>query len=232
MIEQRNLVATSILDWEASEVRNLALGLRNANPDDRDYLRAAHAEVVLRVAPIYTVDERQPASVTLGKERGSCSQRMAVLEALARAAHIGTRVRVLWVSGAFWYPRFSAILRMFIPDRVLLLWPQFWLDEQWIGIEEVEAPLKQLASAGGTAFRNNGETLFEAVTHVPVDFTGVTCEACGNRYDLSRFVVGEDEPAAARNDALDRYRLFQSTWRGRIFEVLFGGRASWSSSSS
>lgn len=152
---------------------------------------------------------------------------MAVLEALARAGGIPTQVRVLWVSGRFWYPRFSVLLRAFIPRHVLLLWPQFWLQDRWVGMEEVHTTLERLASGSEARFLNNGETLFEAVSHTPIDFAGVTCAQCGDQYDLSRFVLREDERASTRDAALSRYRLFQSTFRGHVFDLLFNGRASW-----
>lgn len=226
MVQEQNLVATSILDFDTTEVRAMARRLRPLHAEDQDYLRACHAEIIRRVSPIYTVNEWQPASITLRKAQGSCSQRLALLEALARAAGIPTQVRVLWVSGRFWYPRFSAFFRLFIPRRVLLLWPQFWVRHQWIGVEEIHSPLQHLASGSTLGFTNNGETLFEAVSHIPVDFAGLTCGACGDRYDLSRFIVSVEETAPTRDAALSRYRLFQGTTRGRAFELLLGGRAS------
>ncbi|SEK66054.1 hypothetical protein [Nonomuraea pusilla] len=68
------------------------------------------------------MNERQPASRTLALGRGSCSQRLAVLEAVARACGVATRVRGLLVDGRFWHPRFP-LLRPLVPGRVVLAWP-------------------------------------------------------------------------------------------------------------
>src|SRR5208282_576913 len=119
-----NLKATAILDVNCDEVRNLAESLIQSERTDRTLLQRAHQRLSQIVRPVYTVDEWQPVSKTLQKKRGSCSQRMACLEAVARAAGIPTRVRALHVKGSFWYPRFR-FTRMFIPKRILLVWPQF-----------------------------------------------------------------------------------------------------------
>ncbi|MFE4502287.1 transglutaminase domain-containing protein [Rhodococcus sp. NPDC056743] len=51
---------------------------------------------------MYGLDDTQPASTTLRRGRGSCSQRLAVLEALARRRGIATRVEGLILRGEFW----------------------------------------------------------------------------------------------------------------------------------
>lgn len=115
MPDERNLVATAILDFADADLTALARELRTAYPVDREVVRAAHAEITRRVSPVYTIDELQPASLTLRKSKGSCSQRMAILEALARAAGIATRARVLWVAGRFWYRRFHPVFSFSFP---------------------------------------------------------------------------------------------------------------------
>lgn len=225
MPDEHNLIATPILDFGDGDLAALARNLRTARPLDGDFLRAAHAEVARRVRPVYSVDELQPASVTLRKGAGSCSQRMAVLEALARAAGIATRVRVLWVAGRFWYPRFF-LLSVFIPRRILLVWPEFWVNGNWLGMEEIYSSLENLASRGAQAFSNDGESVFDAIVRAPVDFRGRTCASCGGKYDLSHFVLEDREVCASRDEVFTRSHLFQHGLRGRAFELLFGGRKS------
>ncbi len=76
---------------------------------DRDRLRTAHGIIASAVRPVYSVDDLRRVSRTLRLGRGSCSQRMAVLEAVARSLGVPTRVRGLLVDGAFWYPRFPGL---------------------------------------------------------------------------------------------------------------------------
>ncbi len=80
--------------------------LAECPPDDRTFVQMAHQRLSERLSPIYTLRERQSASTTLAQGCGSCSQRIAVLEAVARSAGIGTRSRALWIDGQFWSPRF------------------------------------------------------------------------------------------------------------------------------
>src|SRR5437588_8903227 len=80
----------------------------------RMFLQMAHQRLAEQLSAVYTLNERQPASITLARGSGSCSQRMAVLEAVARAAGIGTRSRALWIDGHFWSARFGR-LSPFLP---------------------------------------------------------------------------------------------------------------------
>lgn len=223
MPDESNLVATAILDFADRNVAALARELRVLHPVDREFVRAAHAEITRRVRPVYSLDELQPASLTLRKSRGSCSQRMAVLEALARAAGIATRAHVLWVAGRFWYRRFVPLFSIFIPRRILLVWPEFWMEDSWLGLEEIYGTLDQLAALGPDPFANDGESLFDAVTRTPIDFRGRTCASCGGKYDLSHFVVGDGGTFASRDDVFALHRSFQHSVRGRAFELIFGG---------
>ena len=222
-----NLKPTPILDWETAPLRAVATDIRGSHADDRAFLQAAHAHLARSVHPIYSLDELQPASVTLQKRRGSCSQRMACLEATARAAHIPTRVRALRVSGQFWYPRFRAVM-LFLPKQILLLWPQFFVDNAWGDAEEIYAPLPQLAQAAQHGFRNDGESVFDAIEHTPIDFFAKTCGVgcSASKFDLSRFVLADEGFFASRDDAFQRLGLLQNTLRGRAFEILFGGKKS------
>jgi hypothetical protein len=105
---------------------------------------------------------------------------MACLEALARAQGIATRVPALHVEGALWYSRFW-FSRPFIPNYVLLVWPQYFLAGTWVDINELYSPMAELAAAS-SGFRNDGETLFETVQKTAVDFFGKTCGlACARR---------------------------------------------------
>src|SRR5688500_5245940 len=113
-----------ILDYLCPGVRRFTEAVRPADDSELGFLRAAHGLVATAIHPIYTLRERQPVSRTILLRRGSCSQRMACLEAVARTVGVGTRVRALWVSGHFWNNRFP-LMRLCIPSRVLLAWPQF-----------------------------------------------------------------------------------------------------------
>jgi len=220
-----NLKATAILDIGHEDVRSLAESLVQSDPRDRTFLQKAHFHLAQMLRPVYSVDEWQCASRTLQKKRGSCSQRMACLEAVSRAAGIPTRVRALRVKGRFWYPRFR-LSRCFIPQQVLLLWPQFFVHDGWLDFDELYAPMAQLSARAGQRFTNDGESLFEAVRSTPVDFLGKTCGlACARpEHNLAKFIVGDEGFFDTRDEALQHFGSFQHTWRGRAFEVVFGDR--------
>ncbi|GAA3873735.1 hypothetical protein GCM10022243_43610 [Saccharothrix violaceirubra] len=177
--------ATGVLDWTAPAVAAL-LARIGAHPPVES-LRAAHRLIAADVRPVYAVDDLQPISRTLRRGRGSCSQRMAVLEGVARALGIATRVRGLVVDGRFWYPRFPR-LRFLVPDRVLLAWPEFALPSGWTSVGELFGGLGDLASSGRGFTNAGGETLFDAVAHTAVDWDGMTC---GSSCDLSATVLGD-----------------------------------------
>src|SRR5579859_4964600 len=92
---------TAILNSEHPLLMHFIEELQIASPaDDRMFLQMAHQRLSERLSPIYTLKERQPASSTLARGYGSCSQRMAVLEAIARGAGIATCSRALWIDGS------------------------------------------------------------------------------------------------------------------------------------
>lgn len=221
-----NLKATAILDFDRDEVRSIAADLIQPEGPERIFLQRAHLYLCQVVRPVYSVNEWQPVSRTLSLKQGSCSQRMACLEAFARAHGIATRVRALHVKGNFWFSRFW-FSRPFIPNRILLMWPQYFLAGSWVDIDELYSPMAELAAASN-GFRNDRETLFEAVQKTAVDFFGKTCGlACARPdQDLSRFVVGDAGFFDTRDEALRRFGSFQYTLRGRAFEIVFGGRKS------
>jgi transglutaminase superfamily protein len=222
-----NLKATAILDYTTSNVQELVNGLTRGGDVGIPLLRRAHLHLVSTLHPVYSVNEWQPVSTTLERNRGSCSQRMALLEAIARSVGIATRVQALELRGSFWYPRFS-FLRRFIPNRVLLVWPQFFFDNQWTDFAELHSSMESLVATAKSGFKNDGESLFDAVRDTPVDFVGRTCQmACAKpEYDLSKFLVADRGLFDTRDDAFKTLGSFQHTVRGRIFEVLYGDRKS------
>jgi transglutaminase superfamily protein len=191
---------------------------------DREFLQAAHQWLAQHLRPVYTLNERQPASTTLARGCGSCSQRMAVLEAVARAAGIATRSRALWIDGQFWRSRFPQLQR-FLPQKVLLAWPEFFIDGSWVGFEELYGPLHALAEQRSDGFTNaTGETLFEAVRYTAVDWSGKTCScAIGSVCDLSHVVAADGGIFSSRDAVFDRYGLLLHQPGGCLFELLFGG---------
>jgi Transglutaminase-like superfamily len=194
---------TAILNWHSPEVRALTSELGSAK-DGRDLLQRAHGVIAARVRPVYAVDDAQPVSRTLARGRGSCSQRLGVLEAVARASGIATRSRGLLADGRFWYPRFRH-LRFAVPDAVLLAWPEFYLDEVWVSASELFGPPRSGERAA--EFTNaDGETLFDALARGAVDWDGVTsgpgmCSTC----DLSATVLRDLGRFDSRDELFTRY---------------------------
>jgi hypothetical protein len=212
--------ATAILDFQSPAVDVFASARGPPGPTV-EYVRAAHRHVAQQILPVYTLDELQPISVTIAKGRGSCSQRLACLEGLARRAGVATRVRGLWIRGSFWIPRFRR-LRFFLPRRVLLAWPQFSLDGRWLGVEELFLAFSDASVCG--VFTNSGETLFEAIAATTVDFEGRARQA--PQCDLSETVLENLGLFASRDELFRSQPLLQKTLRGRVFERLWGGRGS------
>ncbi|MEV4163605.1 transglutaminase domain-containing protein [Nonomuraea dietziae] len=168
----KTLEATPILNWGHPLVARLAAQARGA--DDRARLIAAHRLIAARLRPVYALNEFRPVSRTLALGKGSCSQRLAVLEAVARADGIATRVKGLRVDGGFWHARFP-LLRPLIPRRVLLAWPEFLLEGRWVPVSEVYECLDDCRP-----FTNSGaETLFEAVGRTSVDLSAWVLEDLG-----------------------------------------------------
>ncbi|MFE2103698.1 transglutaminase domain-containing protein [Streptomyces sp. NPDC059468] len=165
-------------------------------------VQSADATALLRRidTPADSRDER-PVSEVLRRRRGSCSQRLAVLEAVARASGMATRVRGLLVDGRFWYPRFPQIHR-FVPHQVVLAWPEFHLDElsptehltaPWLTVSELFSGVNEPREGSSEGFTNAGtETLFEALSRTAIDWDGTTvCLAAGAACDLSAYVLAD-----------------------------------------
>ncbi|UOQ57566.1 hypothetical protein MUN78_01595 [Leucobacter allii] len=194
--EPGSLAATPILDHGSAGIRRLVERARRDAASERPLaiLEAAHAVIRDEVRAVYALAEDTPASRTLARGFGSCSQRLAILESAARALGTATRVRALLIDRAFWYPRFPRI-GFALPDRVLLAWPEFDVDG-WRPASEL---FGAIGCRGGGSFTNRGaETLFEAVGRCAVDWDG---RSGGGAYDLSRFVRADHGYFADRDDA-------------------------------
>ncbi|MFC9787781.1 transglutaminase domain-containing protein [Rhodococcus sp. NPDC127528] len=183
--------ATTILDWGR---------FGPVTPATDDFLRSTHRWVQQHIRAVYALDDTQPASVTLAHGRGSCSQRLAVVEALARRAGIATRVEGLVLRGEFWYPRFR-YLRPFVPDRVLLAWPSFRVDGQWL---DASAAFSGQGCTTSEPFTNSGaETLFDAAGRSPISWSAATQSAAC--LDLSGHVVQSLGSFDSRDGLFARY---------------------------
>ena len=64
-----------------------------------------------RCAPCMRWKRTHPPLAHLARGFGSCSQRLAILESVARAIGVATRVRALLIDRSFWYPRFPHVGR-------------------------------------------------------------------------------------------------------------------------
>lgn len=178
---------TRLLDWESSILRELIGQVELESPIGM--VQQAHRLIAQQIRPVYAVQDSQPASKTLALGRGSCSQRLSVLEAVARSLGIATRVRGLLIDGKFWYPRFPH-LRFAVPSVVVLAWPEFLIEDSWVSASDIFEARGLSTSSGFT--NTNGETLFEALTRTTVDWDGSTSAhgECSAR-DLSAEVTGD-----------------------------------------
>jgi hypothetical protein len=180
-----SVAPTPILDHGAEPIRELVSRSRDASASRESLavLESAHAIIREEVRPVYALEERTPASRTLTRGFGSCSQRLAILESVARSVGVPTRVRGLLVARSFWFPRFPRV-RWLLPDPIALVWPEFSIDGEWRGASELFGPI---GCRGGGGFANRGsETLFEAVGRCAVSWDGRGHD--DDPYDLSRFV--------------------------------------------
>lgn len=195
--EQSGSIApTSILDYQTVAVARLVARSRELAQSNENVavLEAAHSIIRDEIRAVYALEETTPASRTLNRGFGSCSQRLAILESVARALGIATRVRILLVDRSFWYSRFPH-LGPVLPDRILLAWPEFCTD-RWRPASEL---FGAIGCRGGGPFTNrDSETLFEAVGRCAVDWDGR--EGTGE-YNLSQFVRADYGYFANRDDA-------------------------------
>jgi hypothetical protein len=221
-VYEANLGPTAILNYTAPSLKALVDHLGHGKPTGTQFVRAAHAHLQTLNA-VYSIEEGQSAAETIRRNAGSCSQRIACLEALARGYGVGTRVRALWLDRSFWSYRLP-LLEPVLPERTLMPWPQFHLGGRWVDFDELYGTPEELASGGGHPFTNRGESLFDAVTHVPVDFLGKLKETRFSSFDISKFVVSD----GGMFDTRDRLvaSLDKTTWLGKlVFAVIYGGRA-------
>ncbi|MFC0114352.1 transglutaminase domain-containing protein [Kibdelosporangium aridum] len=197
LVADGDLAVTRVVDWDHPRVNALVSRVPASKP--LDLLRSAHQLIASTVRPVYALNDTQPVSRTLQRGRGSCSQRLAVLEAVARAYGIPTRVRGLVVDGRFWYPRFRRF-RYAVPSQVVLAWPEFYVDETWLGAAELFGSLPSRSACG--AFTNaDGETLFDALSRTAVDWDGVTGTAC----DLSATVLTDLGRYSSRDELFAKH---------------------------
>jgi len=223
-VNPNNLAATAIYDLQSPEVRSLAAKLRASCPDDRLYLQAAHAHLSdTNMLTVYSIDDEQPASVTLRENKGACAQRMAALEALARAAGIATRVRALWLAKAFWFGRLP-LLRWVLPDAVLYTWPQFRLGGNWVDFDELYAPMEALVARASGRFSNSGESIFSAVRDQPVDFLGKSSRCGCPEFDLSPIVASDAGLFDTREQLFASQNGRPGLFGRALFNLLYGGR--------
>lgn len=183
--QQGSTAATAILDHRSTMIRGLIAraGHDAGSQDPLAVLHAAYAIIRGEVRAVYALEETTPASRTLARGFGSCSQRLAILESAARGLGIATRARALLVDRSFWYRRFPRVRRL-LPDQVLLVWPEFEIAGERRSASEL---FGAIGCRGGGGFRNEGaETLFEAIGRCAVDWDGHG--DAGDPYDLSHFV--------------------------------------------
>ncbi|WP_171116755.1 MULTISPECIES: transglutaminase domain-containing protein [unclassified Streptomyces] len=236
---------TRILDWRHHRVTELLRTIAAA-PEGQDTathpvgqletLRRAHRTITGAVRPVYSVQDERPVSEVLRRGRGSCSQRLAVLEAVARAGGTATRVRGLLVDGAFWYPRFPRMRRL-VPDRVVLAWPEFRIEPtpeneqraaRWLPASEIFGELSELSGRDGGGLTNSAaETLFEALSRTAIDWDGATaCPAGRSTCDLSSHVLADLGHFDSRDELFARHGQTLCTMARLLAEPILGKRDS------
>lgn len=203
---------TAILDLDAPALASIRVPDATATPRER--LHAAHERIGARVRPVYSMADRRPVSAVLRLGRGSCSQRLAVLKGVARREGIATRVRGLVVDGRFWYPRFRGLERL-VPERILLAWPEFRIDDAWVDIGHL------FPTSDATAFTNAGaETLFDALGRGAVRIDGPACDCADD--SLARWVQFELGTFDDRDSLYDTWGQNRPTPVRIAIEPVFG----------
>lgn len=210
------LQATPILDYESPAVQKVLGTLSEGQPSPRAFVQRAHLHLSDVMRPIYSVDDKQAASETIRVNGGSCAQRMACLEALARGFGIRTRVRGLWLAKKFWKERLP-LLQPIMP-KTLMPWPQFWMEDRWVDFDEIFDTIENLSSHVTHPFTNAGASLFDAVRNQPVDMLGKS-----SRFSLQQFVVSDAGFFDTRDELMDK--LDDRTWVGTlVFNTIYGGK--------
>ncbi|PYQ26922.1 MAG: hypothetical protein DMF56_22360 [Acidobacteria bacterium] len=223
---EQNLAATRILDYGDAGVQQLAQKLRREGATPRQLVQGVHTWLMAGLFAVYSIDDGRPVSESVRRRDGSCAQRMACVEALARAYGIPTRVRALWLDHSFWFHRLP-LLRFVLPKRTLMPWPQFYLDGAWVDFDEIYGPIAELAqrSVADHVFTNRGQSLFDAVSNTAIDFFGRLRATPFARFDLSNFVVADGGTFDTRDELMARLEPKRSPLGRLIFRVLYGGRA-------
>lgn len=223
LVNPQNLAATPIYDLGSPEVKRLAAEVRAVQSDDRRRVQAAHAHFSdANMRTVYSVKEEQPASVTIRENSGSCTQRMAALETVARSLGIATRVRALWLAKRFWYHRLP-LLRPVLPDSMLYTWPQFYLDGVWVDFDELYLPIAELAAKAKHVFTNAGESIFGAVHDQPVDFLGKSRRLGRPELDLSGIVTSDAGLYDTRDALLAAQGGKFNSLSKLLFKLLYAG---------
>lgn len=161
-------------------------------------VRTAHEAIGRRLSAVYSVNELTPASQVVRRGSGSCSQRFAVLEAIARSFGIRTRVRGLLVDGGYWNGRFPRLAGL-IPHQVVIAWPEFLVDGAWL---DTSALFEDCESGCAGWFLNSGpSTLFDAARDHRLEWGS---RALLNQWDP--IGVARDEGAGSIVDEYDCLR--------------------------
>jgi hypothetical protein len=222
---EANLSVTGILDHQHATVQSLVSELGQTKPSPRAFVQSAHRHISEKMNAVYSIDEDRAVSETLRLNEGSCGQRMAAVEALARCYGVPTRDRALWLDRRFWNTRLP-LLRFFLPKRTLMPWPQFYFEGQWVDFDELFGPIAELAAHATVKhpFTNRGESLYDAVYHMPVDFFGKLKGTPYASYDISRFVVGDGGVFDSRDELMAKLEKKPGRLGRWLFNVLYGGR--------
>lgn len=222
---EANLSSTAILDHQHAIVQSLIAQLSQTKPAPRAFVQTAHRHISEKMKAVYSIDEDRPVSETLRLNEGSCGQRMAAVEALARGYGVATRNRAIWLDRRFWNSRLP-LLRFFLPKRTLMPWPQFYLEGKWIDFDELFGPIAELAANTPVKhpFTNRGESLYDAVHHMPVDFFGKLKGTPHAAYDISKFVVGDGGTFDTRDELMGKLERKPGRFGRWLFNALYGGR--------
>ncbi|MFE4871571.1 transglutaminase domain-containing protein [Streptomyces sp. NPDC056682] len=231
---------TRILNWRHPHVTSLLHRIAgtaepSAPADPVANLRQAHRLIAATVRAVYSVQDERPVSEVLRRGRGSCSQRLAVLESVARASGVATRVRGLLVDGRFWYPRFPQLHRI-VPDQVLLAWPEFRVEglspsgraaAPWLAVSELFGGLDELSRGNGGGFTNAGaETLFDALSRTAIDWDGTTvCPAADAACDLSAYLLADLGHFDSRDELFARHGQTLCPMARLLAEPVLGRRS-------
>jgi hypothetical protein len=210
------LQATPILNYDHPAVQQLVSTLGEGQPLPRAFVQRAHQHLSDVMRPIYSVAETQPVTQTMTLNGGSCSQRMACLEALARGYGIRTRVQALWLKKDFWKERLPLLIP--ILPKTLMPWPQFWLEDRWVDFDEIYGTIADLGAHVTHPFTNAGASLFDAVKNQPVDLLGKSPV-----FSLQKFVASDAGFFDTRDELLAK--LDDRTWIGTlVFNTVYGGK--------